>query len=630
MDYLALEVGERIVWTPTPGVIAPESTSDAEPEKQIVYEIQRKLSTDKSYGLSYLAVIVSEADSGERVFIKTPNVSPHLPRHEKQRILREIGSSFEAELDAALRLSDLTSSDPPIVAGIRRYGHYARTIPIEGAYRIPFLVQDYIDQKNMEEFFLDFDHCKYAPDGEFKGITEPAVWFSLAQKIVDIVRRIHNRQIIHGDIAPKNILLRAEGESIEPILVDFGRSFQLDVASVTGSLKRRDDPYVAPESRAGGLDWYTPADIYSLGGVLYFMGTGKPPPDILKSPHIFREEGSWMSAEPTAVALWKQLIQEYFLRNTELTERNEGIVKVVDKCLRPSPLDRYTSTERIVHALDAMNFGARKHVRVTEHLKTLSERWSCLESSKEFDSLFAHILSDKLDLTLKELTDMERDHFEIYGEREELIDTLVKYMGILQAGDVYVTVTVPNYWTEQNLGVNGRFLTINKDLVKNGVFLNRLFLLAPEDVAPGSHALEILRAHKRALHTLQEKHRASSAVFPNHPHKGSLKPMENSGKMFSGYLKFSDSNLLKEFQRQSNHVAILSRGESGQKLSITFESQPSYGIVQGSVVPTSTRIVKVRFRRLRGNFEYEQMTAMFDGENVRSLSEMPELLEGEP
>jgi len=626
MSSFHLNDGDVIRWEETPRV-RREGALDLQEVPAVEYEIVQPLSTSESYGLSYKARVVSGDLQSKSVFIKIPNISAHLPRYLKQKRLREIGNSFEAQVDVSDRLKEINDGNYQTVACIRKYGHFMLDVQGEGPYRIPFLVQDFIDYPKMEDFFKSYNDRRYCDaDGNFSGISDPPVWFSLASKIIDIVRRVHNRQIVHGDISQKNILLHASGEEIFPTLVDFGRSFQLDVASVTGSEKRQNDPYVAPECRAGNLDWYTPADIYSLGGVLFYMATGQAPPDILASKDIFPTSHSWMSPDSDQIQRWKERIHSHFPSTNKLIERNEGIVKVIDKCLRPSPVTRYASTERILHAIDAVNLMSGKATDIRDRTNELSSRWEDIERQGDFDLLFEHIFHDKLDLLRKELTDMERGHFEIYGEREELIDTLVKYMGVLQPGDTYITVTVPAYWTEENLGVNGRFLTINKDLVKNGVCLYRLFLLCPTDFAVNSPTIDIIRAHQQTLKTLNPRHKCNKVLVASDVSGINEEVLRDTGKMFVGFVEFKSSESLMEVQRQNSHVAIINRVRTKEKISITFESQPEYDVENESLVLKKTRIVKVRFRKLSGSFEFDQMLKMFEGEKIAPL----EALEYDP
>src|SRR5205085_2375978 len=93
---------------------------------------------------------------------------------------------------------------------------------------------------------------------------------------------------------------------------------------------------------------------------------------------------------------------------------------------------------------------------------------------------FASIGVRHLDELQKYVDRMQRGHFELYGHRDMLISSLCKFLVSLRAGDEYCTMTLPAYWTDGNLGPNGRFLTMNKHIARQGVIIRRLFLVSGE------------------------------------------------------------------------------------------------------------------------------------------------------
>ncbi|HKO38340.1 MAG TPA: protein kinase [Solirubrobacterales bacterium] len=84
----------------------------------------------------------------------------------------------------------------------------------------------------------------------------------------------HNRNMVHRDIKPQNVLIDSEGRAK---LTDFGISRQLeqDGMTATGRVLGTTD-YVAPE-QAMGHPVDQRSDVYSLGVVLYEMLTGQVP-----------------------------------------------------------------------------------------------------------------------------------------------------------------------------------------------------------------------------------------------------------------------------------------------------------------------------------------------------------------
>jgi eukaryotic-like serine/threonine-protein kinase len=109
-------------------------------------------------------------------------------------------------------------------------------------------------------------------------------------QISDALEHAHGRGVIHGDIAPRNILIgRRDGSAT---LVDFGLAVDRFGAGHQGELMGTPG-YVAPELvRGGGPSPHS--DLYSLGVVAYRLLGGPPP---------FRRRGREdTAARPSATA----------------------------------------------------------------------------------------------------------------------------------------------------------------------------------------------------------------------------------------------------------------------------------------------------------------------------------------
>jgi|GEM_PF-779764 len=95
-----------------------------------------------------------------------------------------------------------------------------------------------------------------------------------ARQIAEAVQTAHERDIIHRDIKPMNVLLTANGT---PKLADFGlaRLVSSGTHTVAGTILGSPD-YMSPEQAAGHVA-DSRSDIYALGITLYEMLAGRPP-----------------------------------------------------------------------------------------------------------------------------------------------------------------------------------------------------------------------------------------------------------------------------------------------------------------------------------------------------------------
>jgi diguanylate cyclase (GGDEF)-like protein len=189
----------------------------------------------------------------------------------------------------------------------------------------PYLIMEYVDGQTLAAV-LD----QAAP-------LEQARIVDIAITVASALADVHEHGVVHRDIKPGNILVRAGDGAIK--LIDFGFAVRAsrDSAtqpsrSVVGTLR-----YCAPE-QTGMLQRPVDArsDLYSLGVVLYECATGKPPFRAKDAADLVRQHAV---DKPAGIRP----------KNAAITP---ALAHIIEKLLAKDPDDRYDSCQALVADLE--------------------------------------------------------------------------------------------------------------------------------------------------------------------------------------------------------------------------------------------------------------------------------------
>ena len=149
----------------------------------------------------------------------------------------------------------------------------------------------------------------------------------------------HRADLIHRDVKPENLLITlAGGEPDFVKVIDFGIARTRGDASVTAIGEVAGTPhYMAPDIIAcEAADART--DVYALGGVLYYLLTGKPP---------------FVAADSTSLmyAHRHEPVVPPHLRSDQPIDAD--LEAIVLRCLAKAPADRFADGAAVAEALAA-------------------------------------------------------------------------------------------------------------------------------------------------------------------------------------------------------------------------------------------------------------------------------------
>jgi len=188
---------------------------------------------------------------------------------------------------------------------------------------------------------LPFFSMKYATGGSLRAAAPPLrtthrECVRVMAKVARGIAYAHGKGVLHRDLQPGNILLDGNGE---PMVSDFGLAKWLDQNSdLTRTLETLGTPgYIAPEqAECAATDLTSAADIYSLGAILFYLLSGRPPfvgPNVLSVIH---------QAAATPAPRLRSLVPSL----------DRDLETIVAHCLESDPNARYQSAGALTDDLE--------------------------------------------------------------------------------------------------------------------------------------------------------------------------------------------------------------------------------------------------------------------------------------
>ena len=193
-----------------------------------------------------------------------------------------------------------------------------------------YIVTEFIDGPTLRDFV------------ELHPIRHGEIAALLMVPVLEALDHAHRAGIVHRDVKPENIMLRADGS---PVLMDFGIAQMIDMTTLTKTGMMLGSPaHMAPEV-VEGEDLTTLADVFSIGTVLYWLVCGALP-----------------FTGPNPAALFRRIMECRF--DPVLQRRPSAgrrLARLIESCLAKDAADRPLTAGQIAADLRSMLADAGIH-----------------------------------------------------------------------------------------------------------------------------------------------------------------------------------------------------------------------------------------------------------------------------
>ncbi|KAJ3094774.1 Calcium-dependent protein kinase 4 [Physocladia obscura] len=159
---------------------------------------------------------------------------------------------------------------------------------------------DYWEGKN--KVYQVFEFCSggdLVSGLEYAALSEPQS-AQLIYQLIDVIRHLHQKEVLHRDVRPANVLLRRKVTGTEtlaeisrvPVLADFGIATYEQLSGRMGTQFIERPPHIAPEV-VDGARFSKPADMFGIGVCLITILLHRPIEISDQNPRLVSREKAW-------------------------------------------------------------------------------------------------------------------------------------------------------------------------------------------------------------------------------------------------------------------------------------------------------------------------------------------------
>jgi serine/threonine protein kinase len=260
------------------------------------YELLEELGRG-GMGIVYLA---RHRNSGQEFAIKMLLTGENSTEDQIKRFLREAKTAYKLQ--------------HPNIVSVHQIGY------CNGA---PYFVMDYVKGQDLESLAQSYQVTQM----------EAALLIKTAANAIEYA---HSQEIVHRDLKPSNLML---DQDTRLRITDFGLAKALtqdDTLTLSGNVLGT-PAFMPPEQALANRDLIGPrSDVYSLGAVLFFLLTGRPP---FQGDAVVRVLHQVVTARPPHPRSINPAI-------------SEGLATICLKCLEKKPEQRYPSGAALADDLE--------------------------------------------------------------------------------------------------------------------------------------------------------------------------------------------------------------------------------------------------------------------------------------